>query len=212
MAEIIVQSMVVGDMMTNCYFIQNPKTREMLLVDPGEYASAICRKVSNMQGVVVAILLTHGHFDHIMALEAVRRQFGCDVYAEEHEKEVLADPEKNLTGYFGAPLSVRADHYLKDGEELSLAGFRIQVIYTPGHTIGGCCYYFPDEKILLSGDTLFAGSCGRVDFPTSSQTQMMDSLRRLLTDLPEDVSVYPGHNMATTIRDEREYNPYAPRS
>lgn len=208
---VTVQSMVVGEVMTNCYFLQNPQTKELIIIDPGDRASDIQKKVSAMEGKVVAILLTHGHFDHIMALERVRGFYECPVYAEEHEREVLADPMKNLTGMTGDGISVSADRYVKDGDELHLAGFRILVMHTPGHTIGGCCYYLPDEKVLFSGDTLFAGSCGRTDFPTASTTDMLKSLRRIMTEIPDDVAVYPGHNMATTIRDEKEFNPYAPR-
>lgn len=207
----VIQSMVVGEVMTNCYFLQNPQTKELVVIDPGAYARQIREKIAAMEGKVVAILLTHGHFDHIMAVEQIRSAYGCPVYAEEHEKEVLEDPMKNLTGMIGDGMTVSADRFLHDGEEITLAGFRIVVMHTPGHTIGGCCYYLPDEKILFSGDTLFAGSCGRTDFPTASMTDMIASLHRLLTDLPDDVAVYPGHNMVTTIRDEKEYNPYAPR-
>lgn len=207
----IIQSMVVGEVMTNCYFLQNPETKELIIIDPGACADRIREKVSAMEGKPAAILLTHGHFDHIMAVDSLRAYYGCPVYAEKHEREVLENPRKNLTAMTGSAATVTPDRYLTDGAEITLAGFRIRVMHTPGHTCGGCCYYLPDEKVLFSGDTLFAGSCGRTDFPTASMTDMIASLRRILTELPDDTAVYPGHNMATTIRAEKEFNPYAPR-
>ena len=107
------------------------------------------------------------------------------------------------------PVTLKADQYLKDGQILSLAGFSIKVISTPGHTAGGLCYYLEKERVLFSGDTLFAGSYGRVDFPTSSMAEMARSVRERLLTLPEDTIVYPGHGESTDIRSEKKYNPLA---
>ena len=114
----------------------------------------------------------------------------------------------------GANESYHADVYLKDNQELQLAGFDIRVIHTPGHTEGGCCYYLPEEKVLFSGDTLFARSVGRTDFPGGSMSQLVRSIREKLMalhdpqDADSDITVYPGHNDVTTIETERKYNPY----
>ena len=121
---------------------------------------------------------------------------------------MLRDPVKNMTEYYRVPASFDADRYLDDNDEFTCAGFRIQVMHTPGHTVGGCCYYLPEEKILFSGDTLFCGSVGRTDFPGGSMSQIITSLHRLIDNLPEETEVYPGHNSSTTIGDEKRDNPF----
>ena len=123
----------------------------------------------------------------------------------------MADPEANLSyGFAGVSYSMQADHWVRDREHLELAGFDIQVIATPGHTVGSCCYYIAEEGVLLSGDTLFCQSVGRTDFPTSSTGSLIRSIGNRLFVLPEETKVYPGHNEPTTIRFEKQYNPVAP--
>lgn len=209
MSKIQIQSLVLGMVATNVFFVQNTETRELILIDPADRADVIVRKISEMDGIPVAVLLTHAHFDHIMALEEVRNRYSIPVYAHEDEEAVLEDPMKNLSGMQGASLSLHADRLLKDNEEFELAGFTFRVLHTPGHTQGSCCYYLADEKVLFSGDTLFCGSYGRVDFPTSSARSMEDSVFRLVHELPEDVNVFPGHEMFTSIGFEKRYNPLA---
>lgn len=203
------QSLVLGPVMTNVYFLENTETREMILVDPADAADRIYRKVSEMQGIPVAILLTHAHFDHILALDAVRDHYDIPVYVEEEDEAVLENPEWNLSGWQGLSVSTKADHLVKDGDVLSLAGMEIHVLHTPGHTQGSCCYYIPDQKMAFTGDTLFCGSYGRTDFPTSSSSAIQSSVRRLLKELPADTDVFPGHDSFTRIEEERKYNPLA---
>lgn len=180
----------------------------MIIVDPADNADAIERKINALEGIPVAILLTHGHFDHILAATTLQKKYRISVYAFESEERVLEQPELNLSTMAGGAFRMKADILLKDNEEFQLAGYRITVLHTPGHTEGSCCYYFKDEQVLISGDTLFAGSCGRTDFPTSSTLEMISSLRKLVTELPEETAVYPGHNEATTIGEEKRYNPF----
>ena len=201
--------MVLGPVSTNCYFVQNTETGELLIIDPADYPDQIISKVMKCQGKPVAILLTHGHFDHIMAVNEIREKYQIPVYCEKHEEEMLKDPMKNVSGAWYKPYSTHADHLLSDNEELELAGFRIRVLHTPGHTPGCCCYEFPEEHVLFSGDTLFFRSYGRVDFPGGSARQMQDSVQRLLKELPEETEVYPGHDCATDIASEKRYNPLA---
>ena len=208
MKQIRIQNMVLGMVATNCYLLQNPETKEMIIVDPADNADAIERKINALEGIPVAILLTHGHFDHILAATTLQKKYRISVYAFEAEERVLEQPELNLSTMAGGAFRMKADILLKDNEELQLAGYRITVLHTPGHTEGSCCYYFKDEQVLISGDTLFAGSCGRTDFPTSSTLEMISSLRKLVTELPEETAVYPGHNEATTIGEEKRYNPF----
>lgn len=209
MGKMELENLVLGMIRTNVYFVKNRETGEMILIDPADSPEQIRGKVTEMGGRPVAILLTHGHYDHFGAADAVRKMYGVDIYCGEEEQKVLDDPQVNTSPMHGVNAVLKADRYVSDGEELSLAGFRIRVLHTPGHTIGGVCYYFPDEGVLFSGDTLFCESYGRTDFPTGSSAQIADSVRRLLRELPEDTKVYPGHEMATTIAHEKKYNPLA---
>ena len=211
MNKLEIKSLLLGNIMTNCYLLMNKETHEMLIVDPADQAFGIQKRVEAMEAKPVAILLTHGHFDHMLAADELRRKYNCEIYAHVKEKAVLEDPMLNLSGVWEAGTAVSADRYVTEGDQLELAGFRIQVLFTPGHTQGSCCYYFPEEGVLISGDTLFQGSCGRTDFPTSSDQDMMKSLKRLVEELPDDTAVYPGHNAPTTIADEKRWNPFIPR-
>ena len=200
--------LVVGPVQTNCYLVMNQKTKETIIVDPGAEADRIVSALTKMQAKPVAILLTHGHFDHAGGAAEVAAHFGIKVYAEEHERETLDDPKLNLSGWAGAETTYRADVFLKDEQEFDLAGFHIRVLFTPGHTVGGCCYYFAYQDALFSGDTLFAQSVGRTDFPKGSASALIRGIKEKLLPLPDEVTVYTGHNDTTTIGTERRYNPY----
>ena len=198
----------VGMVMTNCYGLLNTQTKEMILVDPGDSPEVIGRMVEELEGKPVAIFLTHGHYDHILALEAVKEKYQIPVYASKEEEELLGDVSLNLTGQVRRPMTVRPETLVSDLEKFIVAGFSVQAIHTPGNTKGSVCYYFPEESLLVSGDTLFHGSVGRTDLPTGSTAQMMESLKRLLETLPEETDVLPGHEAATTIGYEKRYNPF----
>lgn len=200
---------VVGPVQTNCYFLYDEEARDCLIFDPGDEAERLLDYVKKQQLHVRAILLTHGHFDHITAAAQVRRELGVELYAAEAERELLADPAKNVSVMAGGSVSLKADQWLQDGQELTMLGQTMRCILTPGHTSGGMCYYFPKAGILFSGDTLFQESVGRTDFPTGNSRELIQSVREKLFVLPEAVRVYPGHGMMTSIRDERMLNPYA---
>lgn len=208
MVQIRVEQYVVGPVQTNCYFAVNEETGEALIVDPGASAGKLAEIIGEEKLKPAAILLTHGHFDHAGAAEELAKQFDISIYALEKEQETLENPDLNLSGWEGKTRAYRADCYLRDEEELDLAGVHIRVLHTPGHTVGGCCYFFPYQKLLFAGDTLFAQSVGRTDFPRGSMTDLVRSVREKLMTLPDDVTVYPGHNEITTIGTERMYNPY----
>lgn len=209
MKNAIIQQRVLGMVSTNVYVCMHAETKEAFIVDPADDADEIIRLVSAMGAKPCAILLTHGHFDHIGAADALRKRYEIPVYAEEHEKELLSSPALNLSGGWADSLTLTADHLLKDGDILNIAGFTIRVLHTPGHTPGGCCYELVGEDILFSGDTLFYMSVGRTDFPGSSGAAMRMSLHRLLEELSEDTQVLPGHGESTTIGYEKRNNPYA---
>lgn len=200
--------MTVGMVMTNCYIGYNEDTREAFIVDPGDDARRISQTVREEKLNVKGILLTHGHFDHIMAVPELKAEFGAPVYAHEAEERLLKDTQMNLSApWVGRALSLEAERLLKDGEKFELAGFEIQAVHTPGHTAGGVSYYLEAEGVLFSGDTLFRGSYGRVDLPTASGAEIARSICEKLLPLPEETAVYPGHERETTIASERKYNP-----
>lgn len=208
MTPLRVEQYVVGPVQTNCYFAINDETKEVLIIDPGASGKRLAEIVEKEKLNPVAILLTHGHFDHAGAAVELAEHFHIEIYAEEHEKETLENPALNLSGWEGKETAYHADQYLKDEQEIDLAGFHIRVLFTPGHTVGGCCYLFPYQNAVFAGDTLFAQSVGRTDFPKGSAAQLIRAIEEKLLVLPDDVTVYTGHNEITTIGTERMYNPY----
>lgn len=204
-----IESMVVGAVSTNCYFLINPLSGEALIVDPGDCAQKIIGFLQERNLKATAILLTHGHFDHILAANDLRSELGIPVYACEKEKEVLGSLSMNLSGrLLRHHYTMEADIYCTDGETLQLSGFEIRVLETPGHTPGGCCYYLPKEQIVFCGDTLFYRSIGRTDFEGGSLKTLVSSVKNRLFTLPENTVCYPGHGEPTIIGEEKEQNPY----
>ena len=187
MGKLKINHYVVGPVQTNCYFAINDETKELIIVDPGDAAK---------------------QFDHASAAEELAKEFGISIYIDEDDKETLEDPEANVSYMMGESKVFHADVFLKDEQELDLAGFHIRVLHTPGHTKGGCCYYFPYEDVLFSGDTLFCTSVGRTDFKGGSSSDLIRSIKEKLMVLPDRTTVYPGHNDVTSIENERMYNPY----
>ena len=208
MGKLKVNQYVVGPVQTNCYFAINDELKELLIIDPGASARQLAERVRAEGCHPVAILLTHGHFDHATAAEELAKEFDIPIYAHEDEKETLEDSELNASWMMGDHLIFHADVFVKDEEELDLAGFHIRVLHTPGHTVGGCCYYFPYEEVVFSGDSLFCTSIGRTDFKKGSTSDLIRAIKEKLMTLPDRTTVYPGHNDVTTIENERMYNPY----
>lgn len=208
MAEMRVEEYQVGAIATNCYFVINDETKEVVITDPGGSEEMLASQIRKEGLVPVAILLTHGHFDHAAGAEWLRNEFEIKVYAHELEKETLENPQINLSTMMGIRESYPADIFVKEGDVLHLAGFDFEVIYTPGHTKGGVCYYAKEQKVLLSGDTLFCTSIGRTDFPGGSYSQLIRSIKEKLMPLPDDIRVLPGHEGQTYIGYERDHNPY----
>lgn len=208
MAKLELQKCILGSVFTNCYFLKNKETRELLIVDPADMPEKIFQKVSQMDAVPAGILLTHGHYDHILAVEAVKEEYNIPIYACRQEKEMLGDPSVNMSGFGGRSSSIKPDVLLDDLEVFEAAGFSVQMLHTPGHTKGSGCYYLKDEGALFSGDTLFYGSVGRTDFPGGSTAEIVRSLHKLVDSLPEETEVFPGHDASTTIGYEKRYNPF----
>lgn len=218
MGEIKIGRMVMGVCQTNCYFLYRDEAHDAIVVDPADKGANIYGALQKNGFRVTGILLTHGHFDHIWGLDALRDaanaaaeaegQEPVKVYAGENERELLKSAEMNVSAAAGRACSTYADVYVKDGQEITLAGMTCKVIATPGHTAGGVCYYFEEAGFLVAGDTLFAESVGRTDFPTGSMSTLVRSIQEKLFVLPEETKVYPGHGESTTIGHEKKYNPY----
>lgn len=214
MSKMRINHYVVGMVQTNCYIVINDETKECFIIDPGASGKQLAEKIGQDNLTPVAVLLTHGHFDHAGGAKPLAEEFGIKIYAHEAEADTLHDSQKNVSWMIGAKETYDADVFLKDEEVINLAGFEVKVLHTPGHTEGGCCYYIADERVLFSGDTLFAQSVGRTDFPGGSMSQIVRSIQEKLMTLNEpgnlenDIMVYPGHNDPTTIETERMENPY----
>ncbi|BCN29925.1 MBL fold metallo-hydrolase [Anaeromicropila herbilytica] len=204
-----INRLTLGMVSTNCYIISNPNTKEAIVFDPADNASDIIQFIKKEELTLVGILLTHGHFDHILAVRELANECKVSIYAGEHEKDLLEDPYMNCSLTMGGKsFTVQADTWLMDKEIINLAGFDIEVIHTPGHTGGGVCYLFSKEGVLVSGDTLFEESIGRADLPTGNQQVLLDTIKNKLFVLDDHIMVLPGHSDTTTIGHEKQNNPY----
>ena len=195
--------MITGGMCeTNSYIISD-ENGVCVIVDPEGRADVYTRYIESNALKPEAILLTHAHFDHIGAMEPLRKEYSVKVYAGEREKAVLNDPRINLTSMIGQGRSFEADVYLSDGEEFTIGSMTFKTVYTPGHTCGSVVYLI--DRVMIAGDTLFMGSCGRTDFPTGDWGKMNESLQ-MLKNLEGDYRVLSGHGPETTLERERRTN------
>ncbi len=210
MPKVHVSRIIVGELAVNCWFLINEDTKEALVFDPGDQAEKIAGFASEQGVKVAAILLTHGHIDHMGGADALRKLTEAKVYALQEEEDLLLDAKQNLSVYIARKVVTFApDEFLHDGQELTLAGMKLKVYHTPGHTPGGASYYCAEAGCVFSGDTLFHGSVGRTDFPGGSMSAIVRSLREKLFLLPEETVVCLGHGDETSIGYEEKYNPYA---
>lgn len=197
----------VGSMQSNCLVVANEQSKQAVIVDPGAEAGKIMNFIAQHELKVVAILLTHGHADHIDALDKVREQTQAKVYIHEDDAEMLTDANKNLSVFITGPRVFKAaDELLTDGQSLNLAGIDFYVLHTPGHTPGGCCFMIGEHVIV--GDTIFRESIGRTDFPGGSHKQLLSSIKNQLFGLPDSTKLYPGHGPATDVGYEKQKNPF----
>jgi hydroxyacylglutathione hydrolase len=199
----------VGMVAENCYLIRRDGSDRALIVDPGDEAPKLLGAVDQLGVTLDGILLTHTHFDHVGAVAPVAEATGAEVWVPAIEKPVLAD----IMSYvpwpgFGPFDSYEAEHTLEGGEKLELAGFEIDVIFTPGHSPGHVTFSIPDETAIFSGDVLFQGSVGRTDLPGGDWATLLESIRTLVDGLPAETAVYPGHMGITSLGAERDTNPF----
>ncbi len=203
-----VGQMALGMYQTNCYFLHKEGSSDTIVFDPADSGDYIFDSLKKNGLNVKAIVLTHGHFDHIYGVNKLRELSGAKVYSYIGEAKLLEDENLNCSVSVGRPAHVACDEYLHDGEDITFADMTFKTLYTPGHTEGSACYYFEEDKLLIAGDTLFCESIGRSDLPTGSGKTLINSITEKLMVLPDDVTVYPGHGESTTIGNERAYNPF----
>ena len=199
---------VMGSVQTNCYFLYQEENNKIIVVDPADRGEYLYNAFKEAGLEVAAILLTHGHFDHIWGCNQLRELAGVQVFAFEDERDLCESAKLNVSEDVGRPYTATVDWYLKDGETVTIEGMEFKVIWTPGHTQGSCCYYFEKDNILISGDTLFEGSVGRSDLPTGDGKLLSRSLKERLMILPDETLVFPCHGNSTNIADEKKYNPF----
>jgi glyoxylase-like metal-dependent hydrolase (beta-lactamase superfamily II) len=206
--EMIISTYVLTEHSSNCYLLCDEKNKEACLIDPGAYDQGIMDFIAEKELVCQYIILTHGHFDHIIGAEAFKQKTGAKIAAHELEAEYLADPEKSMTFYFDSE-TVSADVLFKDGDLINFGDFSLRVIHTPGHSKGSSCFVYEngDQKIMFTGDTLFKGTIGRFDFYGGDYDTLMASLEKLKS-LKENYKIYSGHGEATFLDDEIARNPY----
>ncbi|MFC2012220.1 MBL fold metallo-hydrolase [Chloroflexota bacterium] len=203
----IIERLEVGPFASNCYIVGDESSKEAMIIDPGDEADRIIKRVEDLGLEIKLIVLTHGHIDHIGAISEVKEATGAQVAIHADDAPML-QMRSPMGAMFGPPPRIppAPDRLLKGGESLDIGSLRFLVIHTPGHSQGGICLM--TEGVVFSGDTLFNFSIGRSDFPGGSMPQLMDSIHTKLMVLPDDTIVYPGHGLESTIGAECQYNPF----
>ena len=202
----------VGELWTNCYVVSNGQN-DAIVVDPGGPMKEVISYIERNGLRVARIMLTHGHGDHIMGLGEIRTPASGGVCVHAEDAGCLVSASKNLSALMGHASEFKAaDSLISDGDFIQIGSMKIEVIHTPGHTRGSCCFHITEgpDALLISGDTLFARSVGRTDLPGGDETALIESLKKL-ESLPDSLPVYPGHGPSTALGDERKLNPYWPR-
>jgi hydroxyacylglutathione hydrolase len=207
----IIEHLVVGMLQTNCYIVAEPSYNEAFVIDPGGEAKRIHSFLASHGLKLKAILLTHGHFDHVLDAWNLKKLAGGEIYLNPLDEPLLHNRMVGLGAFLMGKIpstGFSVDKPLREGDVLILGNTEIHVIETPGHTPGHVSFYVPSQKLIFVGDTLFDGSIGRTDFPGGSYEQLITSVRTKIFPLGDDVTVYPGHGPATTVGKERRTNPF----
>ena len=204
--NLIIKPVIVGEIYTNCYIVADSDSKEGVVIDPGADFEKIWKVIEKNGIIVKKIVATHGHYDHLGAVNELRKKTKAEFLIHKEDVIFAEHPETNGSALFGdGTVSAKADAFLKDGDTVKAGKVELKVIHTPGHSPGGICLLTGEE--LFSGDTLFFNSIGRTDFPNASYEVIMESLAKLMK-LPDAVRVYPGHGQYTTIGGERKKNPF----
>ncbi len=206
MGKLTIRSFAVMPFDENCYVVSDD-TGEGVVIDPGGMAKEILAYIREKKLSIQAVLDTHGHCDHIGANDAIRDETGAPLYIHKADAPMLSDMRLNLSAFMGfKALSRPAEHLLSEGDKISFGQSELEVIHTPGHTVGGVC--FVGDGVVFTGDTLFAGSIGRSDFPGGSEVELIGNIKKKLLALPDEMKVYSGHGPSSEIGWERQCNPY----
>lgn len=203
----IIDIIEVGMHRANCYIVGCEKTRKGIVIDPGDEGDFILSKIRENDLDIDKIVLTHGHLDHIGALEYVRDALNARVYIHRDDADMLVSPEKNLSAYTPEQVQANpAEVLLQEGDEIEFGEIRLKVLHTPGHTPGGISLY--GEGVVFTGDAVFLGSVGRTDLPGGDFDLLMENIKEKIFTLPDDTVIYSGHGPDTTVGQEKNYNPF----
>lgn len=206
MGKLTIQSFAVMPFDENCYVVSD-ETGEGVVIDPGGMAKQILSYIRESKLSIKAVLDTHGHCDHIGANDEIRDETGAPLYIHKEDAAMISDMKLNLSAFMGFRVISRpAEHLLSEGDKISFGQTELEVIHTPGHTKGGVC--FVGEGVAFTGDTLFAGSIGRSDFPGGSEVELIGNIKKKLLVLPDETKVYSGHGPSSEIGWERQCNPF----
>ena len=201
-----INKIMSGIIEENCYIVYDSETLKSVIVDPGEDGDKIIKEIEKNGFIPELLVNTHGHYDHISSDEQIRSKYKTPLAIHKNDAEMLSEPNRNGSAMFGNPVSVRKpEMLLEDGQKVSLSFTKFKVIHTPGHTKGGICLLF--DGFIITGDTLFAGTIGRTDFPGGSFDEIMQSIEKIKIFDPSTV-IYPGHGSRTTLANELRHNPY----
>jgi len=205
--EMILEILELGPYFVNCYIVGDPADKDGLIIDPGWDPERIIAHAGKFGLNISKIVITHGHADHIGALDSIRNHYGIPVFIGRHDAAMITDPNANLSDFSGERFSAQpASQTLSDGDIVAVGRFSFRVLETPGHSPGSISLY--GQGVVFTGDALFLGSIGRTDFPGGSYETLLQSIRSRLLTLPDDTIVYAGHGPDSTIGQERDYNPF----
>lgn len=206
-----IDCLILGAYQTNCYTLRvDASSTDCVIVDTGLEADELVDFLGSHKLNPAAVILTHGHADHIAGLAVLRKKYPhVKVYIHKLDEKMLSDQQSNLCALAGVDFATEpADIIIEEGYVIDVAGIKLEVFHTPGHTPGGICLYSKDEQIVFTGDTLFADSVGRTDLPGGSMVQLITSIKEKLCTLPDETRVYPGHGPQTTMAIEKSHNQY----
>lgn len=205
--DLIIEILELGPYFENCYIVGDNESKKGIIIDPGDEAEKIISFVEKLNLKIEKIIITHGHVDHIGAVDEIRVRYKVPVMIGEKDAVKLTDSNENLSSLSGDNVySGPAEKFLKEGDIISVGKYDFKVLETPGHTVGSISFY--GNGVVFTGDALFLGSIGRTDFPGGSHEQLIASIQQKLLTLPGDTIIYAGHGPDSTIEQEREFNPF----
>ena len=206
-SKVNVETLIVGPLASNCYIVWDEDTKKGVVIDPGDYAKLILKRILEQNINTKYILVTHGHFDHVGAVAALKRELKSEFLAHKDDLFFIEDSDNSAMRWgFKIEKPPKPDRFIEDGDIIKVDGFKFNVIHTPGHSPGGVSFIY--NNMVFCGDTLFQGSIGRTDFRKGSFEELAKSIKTRLYILPDDTVVYTGHGPSTTIGNEKKYNPF----